>query len=114
MMAGTRNPRHSASSLLLKIPAVDHASLQQRQACCERATCRQLLSSPALDELTRVCSLPLTIPALDQAEEKKAPVDPAVLDGKGVKWQHDLYADDDRPRRTLQQRLRGPSDGFRL
>ena len=54
------------------------------------------------------------MPALDQGEERKAPVDPAVLDGKGVKWQHDLYADEDRPRRTLQQRLRGPKDGFRL
>lgn len=51
--------------------------------------------------------------ALDQAEEK-APVDPAVLDGKGIKWKHDMYAEDDRPRRNLQQRLRGPKDGFRL
>ena len=56
---------------------------------------------------------PLIVAALDQAEDKE-PVDPAVLDGKGVKWQHDKYADDERPRRSLQQRMRGPKDGFRL
>lgn len=60
------------------------------------------------------CSQTLTDTALDQAAEEKVPVDPAVLDGRGVKWQHDLYADDDQPRRSLQQRMRGPKDGFRL
>lgn len=45
--------------------------------------------------------------------ESKAPVDPEVLDG-GARWEHDLFDDWEEPRRNLQQRLRGPADGFRL
>jgi hypothetical protein len=37
-----------------------------------------------------------------------------VLEGS-AKWQHDLFDDfEELPRRNLQQRLRGPADGFRL